>query len=140
MKDFEYYMDGEKVKRQSVDKELASSLRINLVERAKKVAKLDIEDYSEIIFENLYDSFREICDAILALDGYKSYSHEASIVYLKKYGIEDSVLVQLDDLRFKRNSSKYYGKQLSSEDAEMMLNFYRKHFQRLLNILDKKLK
>jgi hypothetical protein len=139
MQDFEYYNDGKKVKKQSPDRELAASLRNNLVLRSEKCLKLDKKEFAQLIFENLYDSFREICDALLALDGYKSYSHEASIAYLKKYKIEDSVLMQLDGLRFKRNSSKYYGKMLVEEDADEALAFHNKYFNKLLSILDKRL-
>lgn len=140
MKDFGYFVNENLVKKRKRDIELAKSLRNNLIDRAKKVIKLNETEFSTIIFENLYDSFREICDAILALDGYKSYSHEASIIYLKKYKVEDSVLVQFDDIRFKRNSSKYYGKKLSKKDVLEIKTFYKRYFNKLLNILNKRLK
>ena len=139
MNEFEYYLAEGKVKRQRHDLELAKSLLNDSLERFEKMTKLEVKDFSKIIFENIYDALRAILDALLAADGYKSYSHEASISYLQKYGVEDSVLVELDDLRYKRNSSKYYGKDVSYEDALMIIDFYNKHSKKLFDIVRSKL-
>ena len=139
MNEFEYYLAEGKVKRQRHDLELAKSLLNDSLERFEKMTKLEVKDFSKIIFENIYDALRAILDALLAADGYKSYSHEASIAYLQKYGVEDSVLVELDDLRYKRNSSKYYGKDVSYGDALMIIDFYKKHSKKLLDIVRSKL-
>jgi hypothetical protein len=137
MKDFDYYLNEGKVKKQSKDKEFAISLRNDAVNRAGKVLKLDIKEFSKIIFENIYESLRELLDAALALEGYKSYSHEASIAHIKKFGIDDSVLLQLDDFRYKRNSSKYYGKEISEEDAREIIAFYKENSNRIKDIIER---
>ena len=90
MKPFEYYLNGTDVKKITPDEELAKSLIKDMHERIDKISKLDIKIFSKIIFENMYDALRDFCDAVLAIDGYKSYSHKASIAYLVKYlGLED---------------------------------------------------
>lgn len=116
-----------KVKKQSIDTELAVSLLKDAKERAEKSKKLSVKDFGKIIFENIYDSLRELLDAILALEGYKSYSHEASIAYLQILGFSDATITELDNLRYKRNSSKYYGKGVPLEDVENILSFYDKN-------------
>ena len=136
MKDFDYYIKEGSVKRQSVDVELAKSLKDDAMLRAEKVVKLPVKEFSKIIFENVYDALRELLDAVLALEGYKSYSHEASIAYLKKFGVEDSLLAELDSFRYKRNSSKYYGKSLSGEDAEAIMYFYDKQSVKIIKIIE----
>ena len=139
MKEFEYYLKKGDVRKVSKDIELAKSLRADLIERSEKALKLDVKEYSKIIFENVYDSLREFCDVLLALDGYKSYSHEASISYLKKYGFLDLDLMRLDRFRYKRNSSKYYGKKIVIEDAEDIKEFYLKIINRIKELINKNL-
>jgi len=139
MKDFDFYFNEGKVKRQNQDKELAKSLIDDAKERIEKAVKLDIAFFSKIVFENVYDALRNILDALLAVEGYKSYSHEASIAYLKKHGFEDSIIEEIDSFRFKRNSSKYYGKDVSEEDAKEIINFYHKHSKKIIEIVKNKL-
>ena len=137
MNDFEYYLGEGSVKRRNHDLELAKSL-IN--ERFEKISKLDADAFSKIIFENVYDALRDILDAILAIDGYKSYSHEASIAYLKAYGIEASVLMELDAFRQTRNGSKYYGKGIAKSDSDSIVKFYADHAPKLILLAAKKMK
>mgnify|MGYP001157325943 CR=1 FL=1 len=138
MNDFEFYLNEGKVKKQAPDKELAKSLVNDANERVGKVSKLDVKMFPKIAFENVYDALREILDALLTVSGYKSYSHEASIAYLKKYKIEDSVITELDNFRYKRNSSKYYGKGISEQDAVEIINFYKNHSGKLKSIINNK--
>lgn len=140
MRDFESYIKNKKVKIRQEDINLAKSLREDIVERSEKALKLDIEEFSKFLFENLYDSLREICDAILSVNGFKSYSHEASIVYLRKFGISESVIMEMDRFRDKRNSSKYYGKPISEDDAKEIKEFYTKNFKILMRLLDEEIK
>ena len=84
MKNFEFYIEEGKVKKCSKDIELVKSLVNDAIERKKLIELMDINFMSKIIYENSYDVLRNILDALLLIDGYKSYSHEASISYLKK--------------------------------------------------------
>ena len=99
MKLFEYYLKEKSVRKVSTDIELAKALKRDLFERIDKAIKLDTKEYAKLIFESIYDSLREFCDVLLAIDGYKSYSHEASLVYLKNYGFDDSKIAMLDRFR-----------------------------------------
>lgn len=139
MNEFELYLREGKVKRQTPDFELAKSLIKDSKSRLEKVKMLDIKEFSKIIFENAYDAIRDALDALLAVDGYKSYSHEASIAYLKKHAFEDSTLNELDNLRYLRNSSKYYGKDVLEDDAKEILDFCRKYIGKITSIAEKKL-
>ena len=87
MIEFKYYLDKGEVKKVRRDVALAKSLINNLSDREKMVLKYSLKD-ALIIYENLYDCLRGMCDALLALDGYKSYSHQASITYLRKCGFD----------------------------------------------------
>jgi len=125
MKPFEYFLNNNEVRKVTPDKELAISLIKDMKERAEKSLLLDVSIFSKIVFENLYDGLRDFCDALLAIDGFKSYSHQASISYLEKKGFEFSTIEILDQFRYKRNSSKYYGKSLTKEDTLEIIKFYK---------------
>jgi len=139
MKEFEYYLKKGDVRKVSRDIELAKSLRKDLLDRAKKAIKLDTEEYSKMIFENIYDSLREFCDFLLVLDGFKSYSHEASISYLRKYSFNDAEIMSMDMFRYKRNGSKYYGKEVTDKEAQDIKNFYLETLGKIKELMNKKL-
>jgi len=139
MNNFEFYLDKKLVKRQSKDNELAKSLIKDGVERVEKMKELDINSFSKIIFENIYDALRDLLDALLSVEGYKSYSHEATISYLKNCGFEDSIIMQLDNFRYLRNSSKYYGKGISKDNADEIVNFYENYHEKLIKLIKSKI-
>lgn len=139
MNEFEFYLKEGKVKRKTPDFELSKSLINDSKTRLEKIKKLEIKEFSKIIFENAYDSLRDALDALLAAEGYKSYSHEASIAYLKKHAFEDSTLKELDNFRYLRNSSKYYGKDISKDEAKMILDFCRKYMEKIISLSEIKL-
>jgi uncharacterized protein (UPF0332 family) len=135
MRDFAHYRNENAVKKQSKDEELAKSLLKDARQRIEAAKELPIGKYPKLIFENAYDALRSLLDALLACDGYKSYSHEASIAYLKEFSVEDSVMRELDNFRYLRNGSKYYGKGISPEEAHAILNFYGLHGKKLIAII-----
>ncbi len=121
---FEYFLEKKDVKKATPDIELAKSLIKDMNERIKKSLMLDVKIFSKFVFENVYDGLRDFCDALLASNGFKSYSHQASISYLHKEGFDLSIIEQLDNFRYKRNSSKYYGEQVLENDAIRIRDFY----------------
>ena len=122
MKEFAYFIKEGSVRRVSEDINLAKSLIKDMKERIKDVSIRGISP--KLIFENVYDALRDFCDALLAVKGFKSYSHEASISFLKNCSFEDSVANELDLFKYKRNGSKYYGKPIFREDADEIRKFY----------------
>ncbi len=75
--------------------------------------KINIDEKnSSIIFSMLYESLRQILEAIGLMEGYKVYSHEAFTYYLnnkKEYKIANL----FDKYRKMRNGVNYYGKTIS---------------------------
>ena len=140
MNDFQFYLQGKKVHKVSPNKELAVSLIKSVEDREKSTLKLNLGEQDRIIFENFYDCLRELLDAILALDGYKSYSHEASISYLKSFKIQENIIQDLDRFRRARNDSKYYGKIPSFENAEEIKKFYKDNKRIIFKIVQEKIK
>lgn len=124
MKDFEYYLNGRDVKRCAKNMPLAKSLIKAMHARLRETLEEDENKKPITIFCSIYDSLREFCDAVLAINGYKSYSHEASISYLAKKGFDVVEVQKLDGFRYARNGSKYYGKVITPEDAKNIRMFY----------------
>jgi hypothetical protein len=140
MKDFEFYIFKKYVKKTIRDYALAKSLRNEAIERFNKINKLNLDEFNKIIFESIYDSLRKLSDSILLLDGYKSYSHEASITYLSKYNFSFEFLNEFNLFRIKRNDSKYKAKEITIEETKKIINFYKRYNELLINIINKKLK
>jgi len=139
MKNFESFLKSGEVKKVSKDFSLAASLNKDLRERAEFILSLELTEKSaKTIFEGLYEALREGSEAILALDGFKSYSHEATFSYLEKYGFDKSSLFIFDKFRYKRNSSKYYGQIVLIEEAKEILEFYEKNRHKINRILKDK--
>ena len=124
MKEFTYFVQKGDVKKQSVDKLLATSLAKDAVHRLEYATNQKLtENNAKYVLENAYEALREFADALLHLEGYKSYSHEASIAFLKKFQLTESELNQFDTLRKKRNGSKYYGETADIIEAKEVLQF-----------------
>ena len=82
------------------------------------------EENAEYIVAEVYDVIRELVEARLSLEGYKSYSHEATVLFLKKFkDFSESEIYFLDNLRKIRNGIKYYGKEADAEEARRTLRF-----------------
>ncbi len=127
---FSYFLGKKKVLRRKKDIPLAKSL-IEDANARIVFAKKSKED-TKYAFEASYESVRELMDAILAVVGYKSYSHEASIAYLQEYDFSQPVISHIDNIRKKRNNSKYYGKTIDKAEAESDMFFLESQFDILL--------
>jgi oligoribonuclease NrnB/cAMP/cGMP phosphodiesterase (DHH superfamily) len=135
MENFEYYLKNNKIRKVTKDIILAKSLINDIKIRIKENWDEDINKKPKTIFENIYDSLQDFCNALLSLDGFKSYSHEASISYLQKKGFDIAIIEKFDKLRYIRNGSKYYGRIITSEDAKDIKSFYLKIRERINKLL-----
>jgi len=133
MKEFEYFIIKGNVKKQKPDINLAKATARESLDRLEFAKALFLTQKPKYTLENSYEAIRELIDAILYLDGYKSYSHEASIAYLFKIGFSISDINSVDKLRKQRNGIKYYGESISKEGAEEALKMAGKIIGALLN-------
>ncbi len=129
---FSHYLDNKKVLVRKKDIPLARSLIVDAKERM--IFSKKIKSDTKYAFEAAYESVRELLDAILAVSGYKSYSHEASIAYLGRYDLSQPTMIHLDNIRKKRNESKYYGAVIDKDEAEADMLFLEKQFDHILSI------
>jgi hypothetical protein len=135
MKTFEVFLKTKKIKKVSPNLDLAVSLRDEAVHRSEQLMSLDKLKFGKIIFEGLYDSIRELIDAFLALEGYKSYSHEVSVSYLLKLNFSVDLVLEFDRFRQLRNDSKYRGRRIEQDDVEKILTFHALVFFELCSLI-----
>jgi len=135
---FNFYIESRKVVKQKPENNVAISLLKKAKERFGYIETQEIKDgNSFIIFENLYESLREATQSLLAIEGYKPYSHEAIIAFLKERveGITEDQIELFNDARIKRHDSLYYGKEISKEKTMDLLNLTKL----LLPVIEKEL-
>jgi len=77
------------------------------------------EENTPLIVESHWEIIKQLTTALLKLDGYKSYSQECLITYLKEFqDFKQDELQLLNQLRKLRNDIDYDGKFLDQEYLE----------------------
>lgn len=118
----------------------ASSL---LFEAGKKKAFLEIalknisteQIDANFIVDYCYDIILELLRAKLFGDGLNAgTSHEVEVSYLRVLGFPESQVVFLNEMRYFRNGTKYYGTILMMEYALKVLDFMNKMYPELKKI------
>jgi len=120
LKDFNYYIESEQVKKQSSSPAEARSLRVQARERFKhRVEDENVtKDNSTFLFEDAYEALRQHLKSFMAEDGYKPYSHEALIAYSEeKNYLTESEANKLDKYRKIRNDIRYRGETAQKDRA-----------------------
>ncbi|OGX02024.1 MAG: hypothetical protein A2062_05020 [Omnitrophica WOR_2 bacterium GWA2_44_7] len=136
MKDFEVFVQEGDVKKQPSDSNLAKSLVDDSKDRLQyaKNSKL-VEESAKYVYENVYESLREAADSILAIKGFKSFSHEASISFLQRFkDFSANEISEFDRMRKKRNGMKYYGKTCSAAEVKDSIEFAEKLLKKILEV------
>src|SRR3989344_8167410 len=108
---FQTYLTTGDVKKLVSDKNLAKNLLQLAKLRLDKLltADFDKENAFEIV-ERCYNVLKELTDALLAIKGYKSYSHEAAIEFLREFYAKDLSMAgieKIDKYRVLRNDIFY---------------------------------
>ena len=122
---FQHYLDEHLARKVKVDTEEAKSLINRAVLRLDYVKKQEInEDTSPFIFEDIYETLREASQSLMSLKGYKPYSHEALISFLKEfYRFSEYEISTFDRYRILRNKTVYCAANVSPEVCRDALAF-----------------
>ena len=118
------------------DKNLIASLiktSQNKFDSEKKLELTDVTSGSKITL--LYDSLRELLEALAIKNGYKIYNHECYTYFLKEILNESIKGDEFDELRKIRNSINYYAKDISVEEAKDVLERIKKLREETLKLL-----
>lgn len=135
MKNFEEFI-GSSVKRQRQELPKAKSLVMQADQRVKFIASIPkTAENANYIVENVYDVIRELLEAKLAIDGFKSYSHEAAVAYMQVLGFSEFEVKFTNELRKIRHGIKYKGENTSLEYAHQTITFLEKVMPKLKTLL-----
>lgn len=129
-----------KVKKIKENPEQAKALFYLAKRRLESVKKRRKDEYPQLLIESYYDVIKELITSLLAIHGYKSYSHECLISFLEKYYpdyFDDFQLRFLDGLRKLRSDIEYRGRDIADDYLERNLSIIEKIIKILLNIIKK---
>jgi uncharacterized protein (UPF0332 family) len=136
IKEFKYYIDNSMAKKSSPDIGEAEALIAKAEGRLKfsiRTRKLD-ENTAPYIFEDVYECLREAAQSLMSLKGYKPYSHEALISFLKEFfDFPDSDIASFDRYRIMRNKTVYRGEKVSLETCKAALAFLLEFLPKIKN-------
>ena len=131
---FQYYLENDLVRKGSVDKGEAEALmnkaegRLNFSIKTREIN----ENTSSYIFEDIYECLREAAQALMSLKGYKPYSHEALISFLRElFNFPESDIISFDRYRILRNKTIYKGEKVSAAVCKEALSFLLKFLPKL---------
>lgn len=124
---FEHYLRSGKVKRQTPDTEEAHSLLRKAEDRLFYCDAILVSDRTApFILEDAYEAIREAAQALMSIKGFKPYSHEATISFLRAYyptKFNEDDLASFDRFRGLRHDSVYRAVIVLPEDANTCVLF-----------------
>ncbi len=116
------------------------------VDSAKRVAGFAItmritEDTATIIFREIYESIRQLGDALWILEGYEAQTHDATIALLKELDIFNNAKLQfLDRYKQIRHDANYRGVLASVEQAKEIIECWNACSGEIIERIEEKLK
>ena len=135
IKPFEYFIKENLVRKSNPNISMAKSLLQKAAIRLKRIVTSKIEESeSSIVFEEVYECLREASQSLMEIKGYKPYSHEALISFLKeqKFLSEENINI-LDNYRVLRNNSVYKAEKVSPHKCLEAIEFAKQVLPELEN-------
>lgn len=143
--EFKYYLENNLARKTSPDRGEAEALMNKAEGRLKYFIKTKEinENTAAYIFECIYECLREASQSLMSIKGYKPYSHEALISFLKEnFKFTEQDIATFDRYRILRNKTVYQGEKISAETCKEALEFLqkflpkiKKEFERLIGII-----
>jgi len=133
--DFRECLKKRIAKEVSEDKELIESLFKTSQNKLFSEEKLKLDEVSASSkISLLYDSLRELLEALAIQNRFKIYNHECYTSFLKEVMNNGELAEEFDDIRKIRNSINYYGKEVSLTEAKEVLERMIVLRKRILNL------
>lgn len=111
----------EEVRKIKPDRQTASAILRMIEVRMKALEELKgRREFASLVVEDYYEIVKEALTALMAIDGYKTLSHEVLIAYLKEFypQFSDAEILLADNLRQTRNKIAYRGFFVSPDFVE----------------------
>jgi len=132
-----------KVKKIKENPEQAKALLQLAKRRLESIEKRRKDEYPQLLIESYYEAIKELISSLLTIHGYKSYSHECLVSFLKEYYpdfLDNFQLHFLDSMRKLRSDIQYRGRDIADDYLERNSSTIEKIIEILLNIIQKELK
>ena len=128
MDSFNNYVKSGKVKKKTLDPEEAKALLQQANDRLEYTQEKKItEKNAKFVFEGAYEAAREAAQSLMSLKGYKPYSHEATVIFVKEhYEFSDEEISLFDYFRKLRADSIYRAVKIVEKDAQECVEFSKK--------------
>jgi len=138
---FQFYINENLVKKVTPSKENATALMERAYARLEYIREQKVNKATAIfIFEDVYETLREASQALMEIKGYKPYSHEAHIAFLKEfYKFPKPLLASFDRFRILRNKCLYGAAQISVETCKEAMGFLASFLPELKKEFDKEM-
>lgn len=137
---FNYYLKLGKVRRKTPDSEEAKALLEKAKNRISYTKSKEITNKTApFVLEDAYESIRESAQALMSIKGFKPYSHEATISFVKDYyssSISHSEINKFDRFRQLRNNSVYEAKPVTVHDAKDCVLFAIEFINKIKSLLN----
>ena len=141
MKEFKEFLKSGIVKKQTSNNNRALSL-IAEAKQKKEYLETTIKYVPKnrwnpnVIVDQCYDIIMEFIRAKMFIEGYNAgNSHEAEVSYMKILYFSESEVKYVDEIRYYRNGTKYYGTILNIEYAEKTINFLNNIYEKLIRLI-----
>jgi len=139
---FENYLKLGKVKKKTPDYEEAKALFRQSKERMQYAKLKDIsKKTAKFVLQDSYEAAREAAQSLMSKHGFKPYSHEATISYIKRFHGDDfseEDIFKFDHFRQLRNNSVYKAAKVMEDDAKSCILFAKKFLKQAKPLLNKK--
>ena len=139
---FENYLKLGKVKRKTPDSEEAKALLKKSTERVEYIRHKNISNKtSSFVLEDAYEAAREAAQALMSVKGFKPYSHEATISFIKEFyksSFNEEEIHEFDRFRQLRNDSVYKAVTIIEEDAKSSVLFAKIFTKKVESLLKSK--
>lgn len=139
---FENYLKVGKVKRKTPDYEEAKALFEQSKERIEYIKLKDINQRTaKFVLQDSYEAVRESAQSLMSIEGFKPYSHEATISFIKKFhggNFSEEEIYKFDHFRQLRNNSVYKAAKVMEDDARSSVLFAKKFIQKVQFLLNKR--
>ncbi len=131
---------SDKVSKISPDPEKARAL-MQVVGLREKDLLAKNEEFVTLIIEGYYEIIKELITGIMAVDGYKTVSHELLVGYAARFcpGLSGAEIYLIDQLRKTRNDIDYRGLMVPPEYLHRNKKVIGEVIRRLKKILNEKL-
>jgi hypothetical protein len=119
---FENSLNCGKSKKVMINRNRALSLINSSIQAIKTAKTIPLNEItSKTILRELYEGFREYCEALGYLNGYKFLDHESIGFFLRDILKENYIFKKFDRYRKLRNGVNYYGNDIEIVTIKEML-------------------